>query len=65
MTDFKMRLEEATTLADIFEIVKAVVLKTMKKSRGGLMPGIADLRQRSPEILWRLLYYWLQCDSHE
>ena len=43
MTDFKTRLEEAKTLADIFEVVKAVVLKTMKKSRAGLMLGIADL----------------------
>jgi hypothetical protein len=43
MTDFKTRLEEAKSLADIFEVVKAVVLKTMKKSRAGLMLGIADL----------------------
>jgi hypothetical protein len=43
MTDFKTKLEEAKTLADIFEVVKAVVLKTMKKSRAGLMLGIADL----------------------
>jgi hypothetical protein len=43
MNDFRTRLEKAKTLADIFEVVKAVVLKTMKKSRGGLMLGIADL----------------------
>jgi hypothetical protein len=43
MTDFKTKLEEASTLADIFEVVKAVVLKSMRKSRGGLMLGIADL----------------------
>ena len=43
MTDFRTRLEEARTLADIFEVVKAVVLKTMKKSRAGLMLGIANL----------------------
>jgi hypothetical protein len=43
MTDFKARLEEARTLADIFEVVKAAVLKSMKKSRGGLMLGMADL----------------------
>ena len=43
MTDFKTRLEEARTLADIFEVVKTVVLKSMKKSRGGLMLGMADL----------------------
>lgn len=43
MNDFKRRLEEAKTFADIFEVVKAVVLKSMKKSRAGLMLGIADL----------------------
>lgn len=43
MVDFKTRLEEAKTLADIFEVVKAIVLKSMKKSRGGLMLGMADL----------------------
>ena len=43
MNDFRTRLEKAKTMADIFEVVKAVVLKTMKKSRGGLMLGIADL----------------------
>lgn len=43
MTDFKTNLEEASTLADIFEVVKAVVLKSMRRSRGGLMLGIADL----------------------
>ncbi len=43
MADFKTRLDEAKTLADIFEVVKAVVLKSVKKSRGGLMLGMADL----------------------
>lgn len=43
MIDFKTKLEEATTLADIFEVVKAVVLKSMNKSRGGLMLGMANL----------------------
>jgi hypothetical protein len=43
MNDFKIKLEEAKTIADIFEVVKAVVLKAMKKSRGGFMLGIADL----------------------
>jgi hypothetical protein len=43
MTDFRTRLDEAKTLADIFEVVKAVVLKTMKKSRAGLMLSIANL----------------------
>jgi len=43
MVDFKTRLDEAKTLADIFEVVKAMVLKSMKKSRDGLMLGMADL----------------------
>jgi hypothetical protein len=43
MIDFKTRLEDARTLADVFEVVKAVVLKSMRKSRGGLMLGMADL----------------------
>jgi hypothetical protein len=43
MVNFKTKLEEAKTLADIFEVVKAIVLKSMKKSRGGLMLGMADL----------------------
>jgi hypothetical protein len=43
MVDFKKRLDESKTLADIFEVVKAVVFKSIKKSRGGLMLGIADL----------------------
>lgn len=43
MTDFKRRLEEANSLADIFEVVKALVLRSMKKSRGGLMLGMANL----------------------
>jgi hypothetical protein len=43
MADFKTRLDEAKTLPDIFEVVKAVVLKTLKKSRAGLMLGMANL----------------------
>lgn len=43
VTDFKTRLENAKTLADIFEVVKAIVLKSMGKSRGGLMLGMANL----------------------
>lgn len=43
MIDFKVRLEEAETLADIFEVVKLVVSKSMGRSRGGLMLGMADL----------------------
>jgi hypothetical protein len=41
--EFKNQLEEAETLADVFEVVKAAVLKNTGKSRGGLMLGMADL----------------------
>ncbi|UCE74650.1 MAG: hypothetical protein JSV56_02825, partial [Methanomassiliicoccales archaeon] len=42
-SDFPRLLENASTLADIFEIVKAAVNKTDRMSRGGLMLGLADL----------------------
>lgn len=41
--DFSMLLYSARTLADIFEIVKAAVLDSAGRSRGGLMLGLADL----------------------
>lgn len=41
--DYKTRLEEAKSLADIFEVVKSLVLNHIGKSRGGLMLGMADL----------------------
>lgn len=41
--DFHNRLENARTLADIFEVVKDAVWESVKKSRGGLMLGLADL----------------------
>ncbi|UCE39514.1 MAG: hypothetical protein JSW00_01405 [Thermoplasmata archaeon] len=41
--DFDTLLKNATSLADIFEIVKTAVLESDKKSRGGLMLGLADL----------------------
>jgi hypothetical protein len=40
---FHTRLENAKTLADIFEVVKAAVWESEMKSRGGLMLGLADL----------------------
>src|SRR5512136_1253949 len=43
MMDFRSRLEGSRSLADIFEVVKSVVQKSMGKSRGGLMLGMADL----------------------
>ena len=41
--DFHTRLEKAKTLADIFEVVKAAVWESQRKSRGGLMLGLANL----------------------
>ncbi len=41
--DFHTRLENTKTLADIFEVVKAAVWEIQKKSRGGLMLGLANL----------------------
>jgi hypothetical protein len=38
-----MLLYNAKTLADIFEIVKAAVLESLGRSRGGLMLGLSDL----------------------
>ena len=42
-TDYRFRLDAAKSLPDIFELVKSLVLKSMKRSRGGLMLGIANL----------------------
>ena len=36
-------LKKSSSLADIFEVVKCAVLESEKKSRGGLMLGLADL----------------------
>ena len=41
--DYRTRLDEAMSLPDIFELVKSLVLKSMGKSRGGLMLGMANL----------------------
>jgi hypothetical protein len=41
--DYLSRLEEAKSMPDIFELVKSLVLKSMGKSRGGLMLGLANL----------------------
>jgi len=45
--DYRSRLEEAKSMLDIFELVKfelvkSLALKNMGKSRGGLMPGLAN-----------------------
>jgi len=41
--DFPALLNNAKTLADIFEVVKSAVRESMGMSRGGLMLGLADL----------------------
>ncbi|HOO54939.1 MAG TPA: hypothetical protein PLM24_10435 [Methanothrix sp.] len=41
--EYEIQLEDAKTLADVFEVVKAAVLKSTGKSRGGVMLGLADL----------------------
>ncbi len=41
--EFQTRLENARTLADIFEVVKDAVKDSMGTSRGGLMLGLANL----------------------
>ncbi len=43
MTNFRTRLENAKTLADIFEVVKAAVWTSRRSSRGGIMLGLANL----------------------
>ena len=42
-TNFDTKLQNAKTLADIFEVVKAAVWESRKKSRAGLMLGLANL----------------------
>ena len=43
MQDHRRLLEGARSLADIFEVVKAVVSENLHRSRAGLMLGLADL----------------------
>lgn len=43
VSDISNLLENAKTLADIFEVVKLSVQQSIHKSRGGLMLGLADL----------------------
>ena len=49
--DYRSRLEEARSMPDIFELVKSLVLKSMGKSRGGLMLGIANLGNNPQSFL--------------
>jgi len=41
--NFQSRLEKTKSLPDIFEVVKAAVWECQRKSRGGLMLGLANL----------------------
>ena len=41
--DFPKLLDNARTLADIFEVVKEAVRRSVGRSRGGLMLGLANL----------------------
>lgn len=41
--DYRTRLDEAVSLADIFEVVKTLVEKRTGRCRGGLMLGMANL----------------------
>src|SRR4030042_1403566 len=41
--DYKTQLDETKSLADIFEVVKSLVLNSTGKCRGGLMLGMANL----------------------
>jgi hypothetical protein len=41
--DYGTQLDEAKSLADIFEVVKSLVLNSTGKCRGGLMLGMANL----------------------
>ena len=43
MNEFDKRLEEAETIADVFEIVKDSVRHVIDRDRAGLMLGLADL----------------------
>lgn len=51
MVDFSKKLEESSDFADIFEVVKEAVEKTLGKSRAGLMLGLADLGGSSQSYL--------------
>ncbi|HEY9246765.1 MAG TPA: hypothetical protein VIO11_07970 [Candidatus Methanoperedens sp.] len=41
--DFRAKLDKAKTLADVFEVVKSAVWINERKSRAGLMLGLANL----------------------
>ena len=49
--DYRIRLDEAVSLADIFEVVKTLVEESMNKRRGGLMLGMATANAAPATIL--------------
>jgi len=49
--DFIKRLENVTSIPDIFEVVKESVWKTVRKSRAGLELGLVELGNRPEGLL--------------
>ena len=49
--DFIKRLENVTSIPDIFEVVKESVWKTVRKSRAGLELGLVELGNRLEGLL--------------
>lgn len=49
--DFIKRLEEATSIPDIFEVVKESVWKIIRRSRAGLELGLIELGNRQEGLL--------------
>ena len=48
--DYRTRLDEAVSLADIFEVVKTLVEESMNKRRGGLMLGMEVAGEGKPIV---------------
>jgi len=51
LENFNVKLEECSTLADIFELVKQSVRKFLNKHRAGLMLGLANLGIRRGQFV--------------
>ncbi len=43
MKSFPLRLEESVTIADVFEVVKEAVWRSLRRGRAGLNLGLAEL----------------------
>jgi len=56
-----MKLEECRTISDIFELVKSLVWKSLRKEQAGLMVGIADLGTHPEGFIGA--YYSLNANS--